>query len=154
MIKNAYSITVTGKLHYSPVDPPRAPGLYVMQRTGAGFGNVTGSSGKSEQVRVWVHGTDPATAKQRGRRSAFAAAVLAWQSLTPSEKADAKRAGAALGLPGYHWYIRNYLRTVAVPSSASLWVSRWDGGATGWDGGASRWLSRWDGNSSTWDITL
>ena len=126
--------SIKGKLSLTPADPPRPAGRYVFQRVRAGLGNITSEPARNMQLRAHVIPIDPKTPAQLSRRSLFAQAVLAWQSATPEQKAEAATAGVDARLPAYQWFVGDYIRH-ANPASGTTW----DGGATTWDGGATTW---------------
>jgi hypothetical protein len=109
--KPAQSIQVRGTLTFTPADPPRPLAKYVVQRVGAGFGNVAADPTLRTQIRAHVIPLDPQTTKQLARRATFAAAVLAWHALPPADRAYWRERGAKHGLPGFNAFLSFYLRT-------------------------------------------
>jgi hypothetical protein len=57
-----------------------------------------------------VNPLDPSP-EQIASQDKFAAAVLAWQNLTPAEKAVYNERGSKIGLPGYSLSIREYMKS-------------------------------------------
>lgn len=76
----------------------------------------------------------PPTSAQQAQRAAYAAAVSAWNALTPEARAQWKIDARPLNITGYNLFVRDYLTTPTPPAGTV-----WDGGATTWDGGATLW---------------
>lgn len=83
----------------------------VYQRVGIDFGNLPPLKTAGYQRRMHVLPIDPATPAQIARRSKFATAVNNWQLMSDSQKQVWKDKGAYLNLPGYNYYISEFLKT-------------------------------------------
>jgi hypothetical protein len=144
-------LSITGKIHTAPEDPPLPPGRYVYQRTAPGLGNITTDQTGRSQVRAHVFPANPRTAAQLAHRGRIAAAVRAWHALSPEQQKQYQPAAAKQGLSAYHVFIAEYVRTHAV-TSFSPWRSLWDGDKSGWDTGKTDWRSSWDNGETLFDL--
>ena len=97
-------------------DPNAPPVRMVMQRTGAGFGNVEGIPGQKLQLRAHIIPYDPKTPAQLARRALFAAAQAAWYALTPAERATWTADADAYALTGRQYFTRRYMASHAAPA--------------------------------------
>lgn len=144
-------LTIKGKLHTTPNDPPRPTGRYVFQQCAPGTGNIPSDVSGRTMVRRHVYPTNPRTSAQLAHRGRMAAAVRAWHTTTPSER-DALRASAAReGLSAYHIFVADYIRTHPA-TNYSAWRTIWDSDRTGWDSGKTNWRSTWDSGMSLFDL--
>lgn len=107
------------------LDPQAPPVRMVMQRTGAGFGNVEGIPGATLQLRAHVVPYDPKTPAQLARRALFADAQAAWYALDPAERATWTADAAPLSLTGRQLFTRSYMAAHASPAPAPLLRVHW-----------------------------
>jgi len=128
MINDQKSLTVTGILTYTPTDPPRPAGKYVLQKTWRGGGNVAGDKSGRQQVRRWVVGINPRSTPQQLHREKLRAAVAAWHAAPPEVRALAATKGSRVALPAYHYFISDFMRHNAWSAHTI-----WDAGLTSWD---------------------
>jgi hypothetical protein len=144
------ALRVTGKLRFTPANPPKPFGVYVLQKTAPGLGNIPGDKTKSMQLRRHVPQANPRTLTQMLRRAIFRDAILAWRALSADEKVAARKRGKSRRIPGYGQFLREYLLT-----NTSAAITAWDAGATTWDAGETQWdfttRTAWDAGATTWD---
>lgn len=144
-------LSITGKLHTTPEDPPRPAGRYVYQRCASGTGNIPSDDTGRSMVRRHVYPTNPRTPAQMAHRGRMAAAVRAWHAATPAERASYAPAASKRGLSAYHLFVADYIRT--HPATAySAWRTMWDDDRTGWDSGKTDWRSAWDAGATLFDL--
>lgn len=149
MTSNAYSLELTGTLRFEPVDPPRPAGKYVVQRCAAGTGNVAGDLAGQTQVRLHVLPVNPRSATQQAQRGKMAEAVRAWRALSPEQRTALQTAATAAGLPAYHYFLSEYLRSTGA-RDFTAWRTEWDGHKTEWDNGSTLWRTGWDSGVTIW----
>lgn len=110
-LPHALALTVSGTVRLD-LDPLAQPsGLYVYQRTHKKYGNIPTTLTHGLQIRRHVKPPDPKTPAQLARRSAFAAALLAWRALTAAEKEQWSATGKPRALPGYQCFLSAYLKS-------------------------------------------
>lgn len=112
---NAPAVQVLGKLSFEPSDPPRPPGVYVLQRVKPGLGNVLSDPTGTLQVRLHVKPTDARSPAQLARRAKVQQAVAAWRQLLPEDIAFWKKAGAARQITGFNAYVSAWLTGQLAP---------------------------------------
>lgn len=100
-----YSLRARGTLTFTPHDPVRPPGRYVIQTVAPGLGNVASDPARATQIRAHVIPADPRTPAQLARRAALADAVNQWQALDPATRDYWTQVGAARRLPGYNAFL-------------------------------------------------
>lgn len=106
----------------------------VYQRVNPLLGNRGRRGDYAIQRRAHVIPFDPQTGPQLTRRSLFNAAIIAWQSMSPEERAAYEPLANLRHISAYNQFISEYmLNPPAQPGSI------WDGGASTWDSGASAW---------------
>lgn len=106
-----FSLAARGTLTFQPSDPPRPTGRYVIQRVAPGLGNVAADPERSLQIRAHVIPADPQTPRQLAARARFAAGVIAWHELPPTDRAYWYDQGPRHGLPAFNAFLSYYLRT-------------------------------------------
>lgn len=110
-----YSLTAAGTLTFTPTDPPRAAGRYVIQRVRAGLGNVTADLTRRTQLRRHVIPADPGTPAQLAQRSRFRDAISMWHQLQPYERQAWNDAASHHAKPGFNHFISYYVRATPMP---------------------------------------
>lgn len=100
------NLDIRGTLECTPPIAGKPAGRYVFQRTRPGHGNVLADPTRSLQCRIWTAGTNPRTQGQQTNRAAFAAAVLAWHSLSPPELAALRAAANDTNLNAYQLFLK------------------------------------------------
>lgn len=93
---------------------PAHPGQFVRvvyQRTAPGLGNLPNSGKFDRQRRRHVVPHDPQTPAQVARRAKMAAAVLAWQAMTPQNRSAWTTPAAARNITPFNAFVSNFLRT-------------------------------------------
>ena len=107
--KLALTVSGTVRLDLDPLTHPS--GLYVYQRVHKKYGNIQTTLTHGLQLRRHVKTPNTRTPAQLARRSAFAAALLAWRALTPAEKTQWSATGKPRALPGYQCFLSAYLKS-------------------------------------------
>jgi hypothetical protein len=101
-------LRLAGILWVAAADPAQPPIKKVAQRVGLGLGNVPGDPARRQQIRAHVIPLDPKTPAQLARRAHFAAAMAAWASLDPSQRAAWNADARPLKISGVNLYVRKF----------------------------------------------
>lgn len=104
------TLEIAGKINLPEAGPLRPAGAYVYQRTAPGKGNIPADPAHALQLRRHVVPFDPQTPAQMARRAAFAAAVAAWQDLTPEQRETWRQPGKARNLSPFNAYLSATLK--------------------------------------------
>lgn len=105
-----HSISLRGTITECTLTTTPSCEKVVYQKTAPGFGNLPGDGSYNYQRRKHVVPINPNTAAQQMRRSRFALAVQAWQTMSPADKTAWRDAGRNRGLPAYQTFLSAFLK--------------------------------------------
>lgn len=143
MKKNPLPGLLATKRVWVPQPDPEAPPVrMVLQRTGAGFGNVEGFPHQALQLRAHVIPADPRTAEQIANRARFASAQSAWYALDPSAREEWTRQANPHHLTGRQYFTRAYIRSQPLETSpTALHLHPWPA------------TSQWPASGALWPVS-
>lgn len=104
------ALALSGKLTFTPTDPPRPLATYVIQRVAPGRGNVPEVRRRNIQLRRHVIPADPRSPMQLARRARMRAAVAEWQAMSQDARSTWNKRAARKARAGFQLFISARLR--------------------------------------------
>ena len=113
MIKPPHDLClqITGAINIERQDEPGTFDRKVYQRTRRGAGNIRSRGTRSFQLRAYVKSNPGNTEIQLAGRRRFAAAIAAYQALTPEERAPWVQKAKGAKMTHYNLFLRHFCRT-------------------------------------------